>query len=127
MLMDDNDDDDGGEYIKNKTGRVKLLQTKYIMDLGTSLNFVSINMLLHFYHLSPKKRLYIKLSYLNWSELIRNAKKSNLIYKMKNSELNQARTPSGIHLLWICVDDEKAYNPTSIQLYHLQLGINRRF
>lgn len=56
------------------------------MDLGTSLGYVSVNVLLHFYHLSPKKRIWIKLSHINWKELIENAKKSNLIYKPKNSE-----------------------------------------
>ena len=50
------------------------------MDLGTSLTYVSVNTLLHFYHLSPKHRIWIKLSHLNWNELITNAKKSYLIY-----------------------------------------------
>jgi len=87
LLIEDSDDDDTGENIRIKTGRVKLVHAKYIMDLGTSLAYVSVNVLLHFYHLSPKKRIWIKLSHLNWNELIANAKKSNLIYKPKNSDL----------------------------------------
>lgn len=87
LLIEDSDDDDTGENIINKTGRVKLVHAKYIMDLGTSLSYVSVNVLLHFYHLSPKKRIWIKLSHLNWTELIANAKKSHLIYKPKNSDL----------------------------------------
>ena len=97
------------------------------MDLGSSLTYVSVNTLLHFYHLSPRKRIWIKLSHLYWKELITNAKKSYLIYKPKDSELMQARTPSGVHLLWICVEDEKNFNPSSTQVYEDQLGLLRRF
>ena len=39
----------------------------------------------------------------------------------------QARTPSGVHLLWICVEDEKTFNPSSKQLYDDQLGLARRY
>lgn len=39
----------------------------------------------------------------------------------------QARTPSGVHLLWICVEDEKTFNPTSKELYTDQLGLARRY
>ena len=59
--------------------------------------------------------------------MITNAKKSYLIYKPKDSELMQARTPSGVHLLWICVEDEKNFNPSSTQVYEDQLGLLRRF
>ena len=39
----------------------------------------------------------------------------------------QARTPSGLHLLWICVEDEKVYNPTSLEVYEGQLGLKRAY
>ena len=97
------------------------------MDLGNSLSYVSVNLLLHFYQLAPKKRMWIKLSQMNWEELMENARKSHLIYKPNGSELHQARTPSGVHLLWICAEDERTLNPTSIELYNLSLGLNLKF
>lgn len=97
------------------------------MDIGNSLAYVSVNMLLHFYNLAPKDSIHIKMSNINWVELMTNAKKSNLIYKPKDSDLMQARTPSGLHLIWICVEDEQRYNPTSTQLYESGLGIYRKF
>jgi len=63
---------------------------------------------------------------LNLDELIANAKKANLIFKPKDGALSEARTPSGLHLLWICVEDEKVYNPNSKELYEASLGLSRR-
>jgi len=85
--------------IEGEQNKVSLVKSKYIMDLGASLTYVSANVLLHFYYLSPKNRIWFKFSYLNWTELMINAKKSHLIYTPKNSQLKQARTPSGLHLL----------------------------
>ena len=56
-----------------------------------------------------------------------NAKKTNLIFKSKDSKLMQARTPSGLHLLWICVEDEQRYCPSSVELYNAGLGLYRRY
>ena len=112
----DSDDDQDNEQAtrdKKPQGGIGLIRNKYIMDVGGSLTYVSVNMLLHFYNLSPKERIHIKMSNMDWVELMSNSKKSNLIFKPKNSELMQARTPSGLHLLWICVEDEQRYNPTS--------------
>jgi hypothetical protein len=39
----------------------------------------------------------------------------------------QARTPSGVHCLWICVEDEKNFNPSSKEIYDDQLGLKRRY
>ena len=118
--------DYSGSRVKSK-GKVKLTQIKYIMDLGNSLSYVSVNLLLHFYQLAPKNRIWIKLSHMNWEELMANAKKSHLIYKPNDSDLMQARTPSGMHLLWICAEDERTINPTSIELYKISLGLKLKF
>ena len=127
LVIEDSDDEVDFYGKRKKTKPQKLEKVKYIMDLGTSLTYVSVNTLLHFYHLSPRHRILIKLSHLNWDELITNAKKSYLIYKPTDSNLMQARTPSGIHLLWICVEDEKKANFSSTQLYESQYGILRKF
>ena len=95
---------------------------EYIIDLGMSLEFVSINVMLHFYNIVPRCHITIKLTNVNWKLLIENAKRVNLmnikrnkqIYKDQNSKkLREARTPAGIHLLWICVEDEEIFNPSS--------------
>jgi hypothetical protein len=106
---------------------MKLIHNKYIMDIGGSLTYVSVNMLLHFYQLSPKDKIHIKMSNIDLAVLMNNAKKTNLIFKPKDSELMQARTPSGLHLLWICVEDEPKYCPSSLELYNAGLGLYRKY
>lgn len=104
----------------------ELIRNKYIIDMGGSVGLVSINSLLHFYHLTPKNRITLRFTDLDWDILMSNARKSNLIYNVRNSDLREARTPSGLHLLWICVEDERADNPSSKELFDASYNLNRK-
>ena len=91
-----------------------------------SVNLCSVNSLLHLYHLTPRNRITLKFHDVDWDLLMRNAKKSNLIYSMPYSDKKEARTPSGVHLLQICVEDEKVDNPSSKELFELSHNLNRK-
>ena len=74
----------------------------------------------------PKNRITLKFRDMDWDLLMRNAKKSNLIYSMPHSDKKEARTPSGVHLLQICVEDEKVDNPSSLELLEMSHNLNRK-
>lgn len=76
------------------------------MDFGGSVEFCTLNMLLHFYNLAPKNKINIKLTNIPWALLLQNSITMNLVKKKKNSTKSHATTLSGQHLLWVCVDDE---------------------
>ena len=64
-------------------------------------------MFLHFYNLAPKNKINIKLSNIEWSQLLKNSLAINLVQFNKSTGKWSATTLSGQHLLWVCVDDEK--------------------
>jgi hypothetical protein len=64
---------------------------------------------------------------MDWDQLMTNAKKSNLIHQLPFSDKKEARTPSGVHLLQVCVEDEKVDNPSSQELFDMSHNLNRKF
>ena len=56
---------------------------RYIMDFGGSVEFCTLNMLLHFYNLAPKNKINIKLTGIKWKTLLQNAISMNLIKRSK--------------------------------------------
>jgi len=56
-----------------------LAKNKYIIDVGKSVDFVSINLLLHFYHLTPKHKIKVMLTDIEWEKLMENSINNNLI------------------------------------------------
>ena len=50
-----------------------------MIDLGLSMNFVSVNAALHFMHLVPKDIVDIKMNLSDWSINIQKAKEAHLI------------------------------------------------
>jgi hypothetical protein len=54
------------------------------MDFGGSVEFCTLNMLLHFYNLAPKNKINIKLTGIFWKILLQNALAMNLIKRIKN-------------------------------------------
>ena len=93
---------------------------RYIMDFGGSVEFCTINMLLHFYNLAPKNKINIKLTGIIWKVLLQNAMAMNLVKKIKSKgDKFQASTLNGTHLLWVCVNDEKlsSYVLASTKIY----------
>lgn len=81
---------------------------KYTFDIGKSIEYVTLNMCLHFYQLAPKDRINIKFTKTQWEILIQNALKLNLCKRDSLTNKLVAKTPSGSDCLWICGDDEKA-------------------
>lgn len=103
-----------------------LIHNKYIIDLTGSVDLCSVNSLLHLYNLTPRNRITLKFRDIDWDLLMRNAKKSHLIYSVPFQDKKEARTPSGVHLLQICVEDEKVDNPSSKELFEMSHNLNRK-
>lgn len=69
---------------------------RYIMDFGGSVEFCTLNMLLHFYNLAPKNKINIKLTGIVWNILLQNAIAMSLIKRSKKKGGKyQAATLSG--------------------------------
>jgi len=97
--LDSDEEEDALEKNVKEGEDVELIHNKYIIDLTNSVNLCSINSLLHLYNLTPRNRITLKFREMDWDLLMRNAKKSHLIYSVPMEEKKQARTPSGVHLL----------------------------
>jgi hypothetical protein len=124
--MDSDEEEDALEKNVKEGEDVELIHNKYIIDLTNSVNLCSVNSLLHLYNLTPRNRITLKFRDIDWDLLMRNAKKSNLIYSVPFHDKKEARTPSGVHLLQICVEDEKIDNPSSKELFKMSYNLNRK-
>lgn len=60
FLDDDTKREGGGEVARDR----------YIMDFGGSVEYCTLNMLLHFYNLAPKNKINIKLTGIIWNQLL---------------------------------------------------------
>ena len=124
--MDSDEEEDALERDVKEGEDVELIHNKYIIDLTNSVNLCSVNSVLHLYNLTPRNRITLKFREMDWDLLMRNAKKSHLIYSVPMEDKKQARTPSGVHLLQICVEDEKIDNPSSKELHQMSYNLNRK-
>lgn len=60
-FLDDNTKREGGGEVA---------RDRYIMDFGGSVEYCTLNMLLHFYNLAPKNKINIKLTGIIWNQLL---------------------------------------------------------
>ena len=96
--------------------------TKYVMDLGLSMKYVSVNVALHFMHLVPKDLVELRLNLEDWKINIKNARKMNLIKGLIGQKYD-AKTPSGHPCLWVCVDDEPVENDDGKKVWMLESAL----